>query len=146
MRVLLLNPPHKFKISRDSRWPEATKSDTFYYPFWLSYSAGILLENNHEALLIDAIAKELSFDEAIREIKEFKTELLVMETVTPTVLSDIRFLEKLKGEFPKIKTALVGTHVSALPEETLKLSNSIDFIARHEYENLWREKRRFEES
>ncbi|NCO97138.1 MAG: magnesium-protoporphyrin IX monomethyl ester oxidative cyclase [Candidatus Aenigmarchaeota archaeon CG_4_10_14_0_8_um_filter_37_24] len=134
MRVLLLNPPHKFKISRDSRWPEATKSDTFYYPFWLSYSAGILLENNHEALLIDAIAKELSFDEAIREIKEFKTELLVMETVTPTVLSDIRFLEKLKGEFPKIKTALVGTHVSALPEETLKLSNSIDFIARHEYE------------
>ena len=93
MRVLLLNPPHKLKISRDSRWPEQTKSGTLYYPFWLSYAAGVLLKNNHEVLLIDAIAKGWDFEETIREIKKFNPELLVMETVTPTIYNDIKFLE-----------------------------------------------------
>ena len=134
MKILLLNPPHKLKISRDSRWPEQTKSGTLYFPFWLAYAAGVLLENDHEVLLIDAIAKESDFNGTIKEVKKFNPSLLVMETTTPTIHSDIKFLNRLKRKLPKIKTVLVGTHVSALPEETLKLSKSIDFIARREYD------------
>ncbi len=134
MKVLVLNPPFKFRISRDSRWPEFTKTGTLYYPFWLSYCAGVLLENNHEVLLIDAIAKDWGVEKTIREIKGFNPELLVMETVTPTIYNDIKFVEELKKKMPRMKTVLVGTHVSALPEETLKLSKSIDFIVRREYD------------
>jgi radical SAM superfamily enzyme YgiQ (UPF0313 family) len=35
---------------------------------------------------------------------------------------------------PETKILLVGTHPSALPEETFAMSNSIDFIARYEYD------------
>jgi anaerobic magnesium-protoporphyrin IX monomethyl ester cyclase len=57
MRILLLNPPFKFKISRASRWPEQTKSGTLYYPFWLAYATGVLMQAGHDVMLLDAIAK-----------------------------------------------------------------------------------------
>ena len=42
MKILFLNLPYKFAISRSSRWPEKTKSGTMYYPYWLCYAAGVL--------------------------------------------------------------------------------------------------------
>ena len=133
MRVLFLNPPHKFKLSRDSRWPEFTKTETLYYPFWLSYAAGVAMEAGHDVLLIDAIARKWSFSETIRAIKNFSPELTVIETTTPSIISDMEFVGKLKKSI-KTKIALVGTHVSALPEETLKKYKNVDFIARREFD------------
>jgi radical SAM superfamily enzyme YgiQ (UPF0313 family) len=133
MKILLLNPPHKFKLSRSSRWPEYTKSGTLYYPFWLAYATGVLLKTNHEPILIDAIAKGWDFSRTIEEIIKHKIDLLVVETTTPSIINDIKFIEELK-KVNKIKIVLVGTHVTALPEQTLSMSDSIDFIARGEYD------------
>lgn len=133
MKVLLLNLPFKFKISRSSRWPEHTKSGTLYYPFWLAYATGVLMQTKHKAILIDAIAREWNFFETIEEIVKLKPDLLVIETCTPTIKSDIAFVEQLKKVFDT-KVVLTGPHVSALPEETLRMSESIDFIARKEYD------------
>jgi len=133
MRVLLLNPPFKFKLSRASRWPELTKSGTLYYPFWLAYAAGVLLKTKHETNLMDAIAKEWSISKTIKEIIKFNPEILVIETSTPTIKYDINFIQRLKKHIAT-KVVLTGTHVSALPGYTLKMSNSIDFIARKEYD------------
>ena len=35
MKILFLNLPYEFEISRASRWPEKTKSGTQYYPYWI---------------------------------------------------------------------------------------------------------------
>ncbi|OGI15855.1 hypothetical protein A3K63_00640 [Candidatus Micrarchaeota archaeon RBG_16_49_10] len=134
MRVLLINPPSKFNISKDSRWPEHTKSGTLYYPFWLAYTAGVLLEAKKEVMLIDSIAKRDTFESALEKVKRFSPNLLVATTTTGTLYADIKFLESVKKELKKCKTVLAGSHVTALPEETLKISNSIDFITRGEFE------------
>lgn len=133
MKVLFLNPPFKFKISRDSRWPEYTKSGTLYYPIWLSYSAGVLMNSDYDVMLLDACAKELNVSETLKEINAFNPDLLVAETSTPTFKSDIKFLEELKKSNKNIKTALVGTHASVLPNNALK-STAVDFVARREYD------------
>ena len=134
MRVLFLNPPYKFKISRDSRWPEYTKSGTLYYPYWLAYAAGLMMqESEHKVLLLDAIAKGWSFEETLKEIERFKPDLIVMETTTPTFSSDSYFAEKVKERI-ECKICFVGTHVSALPEESLRNGKAIDFVARREYD------------
>ncbi len=133
MKIALLNPPHKFKVSRTSRWPEHTKSGTLYYPFWLAHATGVLLESEHEPLLFDAIARGWNFKKTISELERFDPELLVLETSTPTIGSDLRFV----GEYKKSaggKVVVVGTHVSALPEQSLGLSKAVDFIARNEYD------------
>jgi len=133
MRILLLNPPFRFKLSRDSRWPELTKSGTLYYPFWLSYVTGVLMETKHEPLLIDAVAKGWDEQKTINEIIKFDPSLLVIETTTPSITKDLKFVEELKKNLD-VKVVLVGTHVSALPEETLKMTDTVDFIARKEYD------------
>lgn len=133
MRILLINPPSKFNISKDSRWPEHTKSGTLYYPFWLAYGTGVLMENKKDALLIDSIAKKDTFETAYEKIEEFSPDIMVVSTTTPTVYSDLEFIEFVKKEID-LKVVLVGNHVTALPDETFKLSDSIDFIARGEYE------------
>lgn len=130
---MLLNPPHKFKISKDSRWPEYTKSGTLYYPFWLSYATGILMESKHEPFLLDAIAKGMTIENTIEEIKKFNPNLLVVETSTPTIHNDVKFSEEVKKSCDT-KIVIVGTHVSALPDETMKMSNAIDFLIRQEFD------------
>ena len=133
MKVLFLNPPHRFKLSRSSRWPEYTKSGTLYYPFWLAYAAGAMMKTKHETNLIDAIANEWDDSKTIDEIIKFKPQLVIVETSTPSIHSDIKFIEELK-KVSNVKVVLVGTHPSVLPEQTLKMSKKIDFIARKEYD------------
>jgi radical SAM superfamily enzyme YgiQ (UPF0313 family) len=134
MRVLLLNPPYKFKISRDSRWPELTKSGTLYYPIWLSYAAGLLLKKGHHVKLVDAIANGWNNEKAMEELMDFGPQLLVVNTSTPTIKSDIAFVEEVKKQIPAVKIAMVGPHPSALAEQVLSATDAVDFIARHEYD------------
>ena len=44
------------EISRASRWPEKTKSQTLYYPYWLAYAAGVAEARGFEVMLVDCIA------------------------------------------------------------------------------------------
>ena len=133
MKVLFLNPPFKFKVSRASRWPEKTKSGTLYYPFWLCHAAGWAEKKGYEVKVIDSIANDHDFDTSIVEIMRFNPGLVVIDTCTSTIMSDIEFVNQLKSEF-KCKVVLVGPHVSALPKESLKDNENVDFIARYEYD------------
>lgn len=134
MRALFLNPPFGFKVSKESRWPEHTKSGTLYYPYWLAYAAGLMMqEGKHEVLLLDAIANGWTFEQTLKKIEDFNPGLVVMETATPTFTNDLKFAELLKKR-KRCKICFVGTHVSALPEESLKASIAVDFVARREYD------------
>ncbi len=136
MKVLLLNPPFKEKFgrfSREQRSPAITKGGTFYYPMWLSYATGLLEKSGFEVKLIDAPASKTSLEEVMREVEVFSPTLLVIDTSTPSIYHDIETAEKLK-EVTSAFTILVGTHPSALPEESLQRSKAIDAVARKEYE------------
>ncbi|MEM5793048.1 MAG: cobalamin-dependent protein [Candidatus Aenigmatarchaeota archaeon] len=132
MKILMLNPPFLPHFSRNSRSPAVTKGGTVYYPIWLSYATGVLDKEGFEVKLLDAPAKNLTIEEVLKITKEFKPDLIVCDTSTPSIQNDIKVAEKLKEE-TKAFTVLVGTHVSALPEETLENSN-VDAIARKEYD------------
>jgi len=83
--------------------------------------------------LIDAPARGLSLDDTIEIAKKFEPKMIVVDTSTPSIHEDIKVASKLKdatGAF----VVLVGTHVSALPEETLNLNENIDAVTRHEYD------------
>jgi anaerobic magnesium-protoporphyrin IX monomethyl ester cyclase len=140
MKILMLNPPFLPKYSRSSRSPAVTKSGTIYYPLWLSYATGVLEKADHEVLLIDAPAEKAELEDIKERIMSFQPDIAVFDTSTPSILSDISMLEKVKEWYQgRLLTVLVGTHPSALPEETLNLSPHIDVIARKEYDYTLRE-------
>jgi radical SAM superfamily enzyme YgiQ (UPF0313 family) len=137
--------PAVYKFSRDSRSPARSKGGTLYYPVWLSYATGVLEKNNFQVHLIDAPARNYSLEHVINEAKKFNPQLIVINTSTPSICSDVKVAEKLKDNTGAF-IVLVGTHVSALPEETLKLSEKIDAIARREYDYTILELAQFLES
>ena len=137
MRVLLLNPPYKTelgKFSRASRSPAITKSGTIYNPIWLAYACAYLEKYNQETMLIDSCADGLNLDATITKIKQFNPQLVILDTSTPSIQEDVKCAERIKESLQKVHICLVGTHPSVLTDEVLDMSDSIDSIARHEYD------------
>jgi len=134
MNVLMLNPPFKGRFSRTSRSPAVTLGGTIYYPFWLAYATGVLEQNGFSVSLIDAPAQGLSVDDVIERANNRPPQLIVVDTSTPSIYNDVKVAEQLKEKFPASFVTLVGTHPSALPEETLKLGEMVDAVAVGEYD------------
>jgi radical SAM superfamily enzyme YgiQ (UPF0313 family) len=138
-KVLVLNPPFLDKFSRPQRSPAVTKSGTLYFPIWLAFCVGVLEDAGHEVRFIDAPASDTSLDSVLREAESFAPSLIVMDTSTPSIENDTRVAGELKKVVPSSFVVLVGTHVSAVPEETLRLGAAVDAVARREYEYTVRE-------
>ncbi len=135
MRIVTLNPPFFPKYSRESRSPAVAKSGTLYYPMWLAYATGYLEKAGHEVSLIDAPAVSMNTETVLSRVRDFKPEVVVLDTSTPSIYSDIAIGEALKKRIPDLFVVLVGVHVSALPTETLELSEKIDAVAFGEYDS-----------
>jgi radical SAM superfamily enzyme YgiQ (UPF0313 family) len=134
MRVLFLNPPFHPRFSREQRSPAVTKSGTLYYPKWLSTAAGVAIKNGHDVDLVDAPAAEISVKAVIDRIEAKNIEAVVCDTCTPSILNDVSVAEALLNAKPSLHLLLVGRHVSALPRETLAMSDSLEAVALREYE------------
>lgn len=139
MRVFLLNPPFLPRYSRSQRSPAVIKSGTLYYPIWLAYATGVLEQAGHDCRLIDAPAKGYSLETVLSLAQAFRPQLVVMDTSTPSIYGDAAVAAALKDAVPGACVVLVGTHPTALPEETLGLSPKIDAVTRREYDHTLRE-------
>ncbi|MGZ3709455.1 MAG: hopanoid biosynthesis associated radical SAM protein HpnJ [Bdellovibrionota bacterium] len=130
LKTLFLNPPsfENFDGGAGSRWPATREIESFWYPVWLAYPAGML----EGARLLDAPPHHVSGEETINIAKDF--EFLVLFTSTPGFPGDIRLARAIKNQNPKIKIAFVGPHVSVLPEKSLRDCPEIDFICRKEFD------------
>jgi len=135
MRVAAVNPPFmNGRFSRSSRSPAIVKSGTMYWPFWLAYSVGMLEQHGHEVLFLDCPAQNITTEKMLELLGEFSPEMTVMDTSTPSIVSDIRVAEIVKGTCPDTHIFLVGTHASALPAETLSRAPFLKGIACGEYD------------
>lgn len=144
MKVLFVNPPFKAeygKYSREARSAMITNSGVIYYPLWLLYAAGVTQEAGFEVDFLDAPAKQMDFEKSIKWIKEKNNDysLIVLDTSTPSIYNDVKFGAELKAIFPNAFIVLMGTHPTALPEQTMKLNNNIDGIAKGEADYIIRD-------
>lgn len=137
MKILFLNLPYKFNISRSSRWPEKTKSGTLYYPYWLCYAAGVCMKRGYEAEVVDAITRKWTTEETIKEVKKRAPEYLMAEITTSTCFEDYKVLEEIKKACPNTKIVIGGTHATALSDQVMKECAAIDIVVRQEYDFLF---------
>ena len=130
LKTLFLNPPsfENFDGGAGSRWPATREIESFWYPVWLAYPAGML----PGARLLDAPSHHVSGEETIRIAKDY--EFLVLFTSTVGFPGDLRLTRAIKELNPNIKIAFVGPHVSVQPERSLRDCPSIDFVCRKEFD------------
>ena len=130
LKTLFLNPPsfENFDGGASSRWPATREIESYWYPVWLAYPAGML----EGSRLLDAPPHHVSTEETIELGKQY--EFLVLFTSTPGFPGDIRLAARMKEANPKLKIAFVGPHVTTLPERSLQECAAIDFVCRREFD------------
>lgn len=131
MKTLLLNPPsfEKFDGGASSRWPATREIESFWYPVWLTYPAGMLPGSR----LLDAPPHKITPAETVRIACNF--EFVVLFTSTVGFQSDLRLARLMKEAKPDLKVAFVGPHVQVQPAESLMASTDIDFVVRGEFDH-----------
>jgi hopanoid biosynthesis associated radical SAM protein HpnJ len=129
MRTLFLNPPsfEGFDGGASSRWPASREIESYWYPVWLCYPAGMLADSK----VVDAPPHKISIEQTVEMGRDF--ELLVLYTSTPGFHVDLRMAEMMKDVNPKLKVAFVGPPVTVEPDDALK-NSAIDFVVRREFD------------
>ena len=130
LKTLFLNPPsfENYDGGASSRWPATREIESYWYPVWLAYPAGML----EGSRLLDASPHKVDAKQTIEIGKEY--EFLVLFTSTPGFQGDIKLAAAMKAANPKLKIAFVGPHVTTLPEASLKDGVAIDFVVRREFD------------
>ncbi|MEM5831939.1 MAG: radical SAM protein [Candidatus Aenigmatarchaeota archaeon] len=156
MRVLLTNPPWhseygEFYSRVKNRTPQMGSSDPYYtaFPWFLAYTAAILEKDGHEVFMIDCFAENMSEKKYLKKIEKISPEVVIIETSTPTLNSDLTIAKRIKEQINPI-VIFSGTHASVFPRELIK-NNWIDIVFVGEYEltaketlNILEKKRRID--
>ena len=129
MKTLLLNPPsfEKFDGGASSRWPATREIESYWYPVWLAYPAGMLPGSR----LLDASPHKITPAQTVQIARDY--DFVVVFTSTVGFHKDIKLIREMKELKPDLKVAFVGPQVQVRPEESLK-HEEIDFVVRGEFD------------
>src|SRR5207253_7442331 len=130
MKTLFLHPPSfdGFDGGAGSRYQAKREIRSFWYPTWLAQPAALVADSR----LIDAPPARLGLENVLPLAGDF--ELAVLHTSTPSFASDIRVAEALKDKNPRLMIGMIGAKVAVEPDESLKASPALDFVAREEFD------------
>src|SRR5579883_1276409 len=130
MKTLLLNPPSfkNFDGGASSRWPATREIESFWYPVWLSYPAGMLPGSR----LLDAPPHHITPEQTVQIAKDY--EFLVLFTSTVGFANDVAMVRQMKAAKPDLKVAFVGPPVQIKPACLLE-NPEIDFIVSGEFDH-----------
>lgn len=137
MKVYLVNPPgpNNIKMVREGRCMQRKGAwTTVWPPVTLATIAAMLLEKGFEVKLSDCIVEDIDINALIANIVSFDPDILLINTATASILSDLSVVRLAKRIKPDIKTVVIGIHVTALPDESFKLASDLDFLIRGEPE------------
>lgn len=131
MKTLLLNPPsfEKFDGGAGSRWPVSREIESYWYPVWLTYAAGMLPGSR----LLDSSPHRITAADCVRMARDY--EFLVLFTSTVGFDVDVKLVRRMKEVNPGLRVCFVGPHVQNEPVRSLRASEDIDFVVRGEFDH-----------
>ena len=131
MKTLLLNPPsfEKFDGGASSRWPVSREIESYWYPVWLSFPAGMLPGSR----LLDACPHKVTPAETVGIARDY--EFVVLFTSTVGFSNDVQLAQQMKNARPDLKICFVGPHVQTQPDQSLRENEVIDFVVRGEFDH-----------
>lgn len=130
MKVAIVYPPLKsdkgVALLTQNRQFQWFSRPTYIFPVVPATAATMLKKAGHEVLFLDAIAGELDSESFESRLWEFNPELIVLETKTPVVKRHWSWINETKRN-KTVKIAIVGDHVTAMPEETMA-NSAVDYV------------------
>jgi radical SAM superfamily enzyme YgiQ (UPF0313 family) len=134
MKIYMLNPPYFEGFCRSARWAAKSRGRVQRHPDWMLIAAAYLEKGGHEVRFTDGAALNMSRDQIRHELEEFRPDMVVCHTTTPSIYNDISYA-RLAKDIRGSQTVLIGAHVSAEPDDTFAHADgSVDVIVRGEYD------------
>ena len=120
--LLLVTPPGKDQVFQDL----SEDLSAIEPPVWSTLMATFFLKQGYSLQILDAEAERMSIDETARQIIDLDALLTVFviyghqpSASTQNMPVGRKVCDRVRQEKPQLKTLVMGTHVSALPEQTL---------------------------
>lgn len=95
---------------------------SFIYPMVAASTATLLKAQGHDVSWDDGIARRWTQERWWNTILTEKPDLIAMETKTPVVRQHWAIADRLKRELPDTTVILMGDHITAFPDETMRES------------------------
>ena len=103
-------------------------------PMGIAYLAAVLRNSGFDVELFDAEALNLSIDEIVEHVKQKNPDIIGITCTTPLIYGAVEICNRIKESNQRIVTILGGPHISAMPRQTMELSEKIDYIVLKEAE------------
>ena len=97
-----------------------------YIYLGIAYLGSSLVSNGHTVRVIDSRIDQLPLNQILGKITSFRPKIVGFSSSTCYLPSNLGLLKEIKKNFPDMITVLGGSHVSALPKETLQMNPCID--------------------
>ncbi|MGI5841375.1 MAG: B12-binding domain-containing radical SAM protein [Patescibacteria group bacterium] len=112
--------------NRQFQW---THTGNVIYPVVPASAASLLRHHAYKVFWDDAVAENLTHSQWLKRITKRQPSLIVLETKTPVIKKHWQLINQLKSLKKTWKPIIVlmGDHVTALPEESLRSSN-VDYV------------------
>jgi anaerobic magnesium-protoporphyrin IX monomethyl ester cyclase len=130
MKVFIAYPPLQGEGSpmltqnRQFQWYHVP---SYIYPVVPAYAATLLAQDGFEVTWADGITQQWTYEQFLERFETEQPGLVAMETKTPIVRQHWQIIGNLKRLLPRSRIALMGDHVTALPEESL-LQSPVDYV------------------
>jgi anaerobic magnesium-protoporphyrin IX monomethyl ester cyclase len=116
LRIALVSAPLTVK----ERYGEFSGARNMQPTFALVCLGAVARQSGNEVMLLDASAKEISVDEALKHLTEFKPDIVGITATTVGICASGELAAKVKKHITGALTVIGGCHVTAIPEETMK--------------------------
>lgn len=115
MKVMLLYPP----VLQEETYSTFSFAAPVLPPLGIGYLAAYI-RDKHEVKIVDCIAERLDIEGVKKVIQDWKPDIVGISSTTISYLRAKRVFEEAKKINPKIFTVLGGSHVTAVPKQTME--------------------------
>jgi len=129
-RIALINPP----APDDKVWVREGRCQQWdiwgapFPPLSLALVSRQLIADGFQTLILDCGPERKDLAATLADCRQFAPDLIILATTSPTLHTDLHwFAGKLREARPGAAIAALGSHVSALPVETLERYAHLDF-------------------
>ncbi len=117
MKLALIFPPARLT----KNWSSLKAQDDevgIMPPLSLAYVAAVTEKAGHEAVILDAVAEQLSLEDVVNKIRELSPDLLGFTITTYGFYQNLDWIKRIR-EVVNIPVIVGGWHLSLYPKETM---------------------------
>lgn len=122
-----LESPKGIPLLAQNRQFQWFNNPTYIYPMVPAYAATLLKTNGFDVIWDDGIAENKTMEKWRNDIQKQDPDIIALETKTPVIKKHWYIVNDLKSLIPDSKIVLMGDHVTALPQESMKNCRT-DFV------------------